>query len=210
MSPLREHLDSASFRTGSLSEVQEGLAMSAATPYTRSAGSKSPTELGCLLGVSRQRAHQLLNPAKHRARKMVAAALRTGRLIRPSLCQRCSASTKLHAHHSDYNEPLDVRWLCVRCHNDVHPHPYYHLKTGDNGYMTKRVPVTDDQHRKAKAKAAEMGLTLERFVAGILEDASRQPAEDLVGVFTGERKTRAQQGNNAERRVEDAGEGQRP
>ena len=44
----------------------------------------------------------------------------------------------------------------------------------------KRVPVTDEQHRKAKAMAAEMGLTLERFMDCAIEYAVARPV-DVIG-----------------------------
>jgi hypothetical protein len=26
----------------------------------------------------------------------------------------------IHAHHDNYHEPLNVRWLCTRCHKQWH------------------------------------------------------------------------------------------
>ena len=83
----------------------------------------SPTLLGKALGVTRQRANQLLNPNANRARHVVDQALKSGTIIKPSSCVRCDKHTDdLEAHHWDYREQLDVRWLCVPCHNIVHPH----------------------------------------------------------------------------------------
>lgn len=91
----------------------------------------SPTKLGRLLGVSKQRAHQLLNREAHNARMAVTNALHAGRLVKPDQCERCSAhQDDLEAHHWDYREPLDVRWLCPPCHSIVHPHhPTVHGKS---------------------------------------------------------------------------------
>lgn len=84
---------------------------------------KSPSRLARLLGVSRQRAHQLLNKDAHNARQSVARALRLGQLVKPSVCERCQRKTRdLEAHHWDYREELDVRWLCPPCHSVIHPH----------------------------------------------------------------------------------------
>src|SRR5258708_5761228 len=64
---------------------------------------QSPTKLGALLGVSKQRAHQILNANKHAARNAVAAAVKSGAITVPTACQRCGAKhRKLEAHHDDY------------------------------------------------------------------------------------------------------------
>lgn len=81
----------------------------------------SPTKLAKILGVTRQRAHQLLNKEAHNARIAVQAALANGRLFKPAACERCFKETSvLEAHHWDYHEELDVRWLCIPCHCIIH------------------------------------------------------------------------------------------
>ena len=83
----------------------------------------TPTQLGKLLGVSRQRASQLMEPMKHAARNAVKYALEQGIIGKPPFCFRCGNKTEdLEAHHWDYDGPLDVGWFCVPCHNVVHPH----------------------------------------------------------------------------------------
>lgn len=55
-----------------------------------------------------------------RARRKVASAIRSGLLVRPSVCSRCGISeTKINGHHHDYSKPLEVEWLCYRCHAAV-------------------------------------------------------------------------------------------
>lgn len=40
---------------------------------------------------------------------------------KPIACQGCGqADTKLVAHHEDYSRPMDVIWLCERCHMRLH------------------------------------------------------------------------------------------
>lgn len=83
----------------------------------------SPAKLGRLLGVSRQRAHQLLNKEAHNARLLLQRAVKAGAIVKPNACERCQQpKADLEAHHWDYREPLDVRWLCPPCHSVVHPH----------------------------------------------------------------------------------------
>lgn len=65
------------------------------------------------------RRHQEVHPDRHRARCAVRNAVTRGALLRGP-CQRCGAS-KVQAHHKDYSRPLDVEWLCFRCHRE-HAH----------------------------------------------------------------------------------------
>jgi hypothetical protein len=58
------------------------------------------------------------NPEKNVAHQKLAYAIRTGKLA-PQPCEVCGA--KAEGHHDDYAKPLDVRWLCFRCHRE-HAH----------------------------------------------------------------------------------------
>ncbi len=51
---------------------------------------------------------------KRKARRKVATELDAGRLTRKP-CVKCGTKPA-DAHHHDYNLPLDVQWLCRRCH----------------------------------------------------------------------------------------------
>lgn len=63
-----------------------------------------------------------------RAQNIVEKALAAGRLARPAGCSACGVipspmrdgRSAIQAHHSDYNRPLDVAWLCQPCHHDWH------------------------------------------------------------------------------------------
>ncbi|MBW8268314.1 hypothetical protein [Caldovatus aquaticus] len=60
------------------------------------------------------------HPEKRAAHIALGNALRDGRVMRPKACEQCGASGRLHGHHDDYTRPLDVRWLCVACHEGEH------------------------------------------------------------------------------------------
>jgi len=70
-----------------------------------------------LARLDHQRRRRANHPEKMRAYNMVARALRNGSLVKPP-CEVCG-ELKVQAHHHDYNKPLDVRWLCFKCHREV-------------------------------------------------------------------------------------------
>lgn len=55
---------------------------------------------------------------KHHARRAVRRAIERGELTRHQ-CEVCG-STKVDAHHDDYTQPLNVRWLCRQHHVELH------------------------------------------------------------------------------------------
>ena len=65
------------------------------------------------------RRHRAEHPEIYRARTAVGNAVRDGRLVRRS-CAICDATENIHGHHNDYSSPLDVIWLCARCHYRLH------------------------------------------------------------------------------------------
>lgn len=63
---------------------------------------------------------------RFRAHHAVHRALKSGKLIRPELCEGCgkppTVGTSLHGHHHNgYEARLDVKWLCPGCHAEAHP-----------------------------------------------------------------------------------------
>lgn len=61
------------------------------------------------------------------ARRLFRNALNRGDVARKWRCERCERphmrqdedgihTCRIEAHHKDYSKPLDVEWLCVRCH----------------------------------------------------------------------------------------------
>lgn len=64
--------------------------------------------------------YQQKNQTKRKCQSAVTVALKTGKLIRATVCENCGRPEKLDAHHDDYAEPMDVRWLCRWCHKAWH------------------------------------------------------------------------------------------
>lgn len=67
--------------------------------------------------------------ASDRAQNLAERAVEKGILQRPQQCQRCGQSGRfsdgrsdIQGHHADYNKPLEVQWICQRCHHEWHKH----------------------------------------------------------------------------------------
>lgn len=59
---------------------------------------------------------QQTNKEKHCAHQRVNRAVRNGILKRDKNCKECGKICRTEAHHEDYLKPLDVIWLCRKCH----------------------------------------------------------------------------------------------
>jgi hypothetical protein len=67
--------------------------------------------------------------ASDRAQNLLERALEKGVVQKKHACETCGKSpvfrdgrSGIQAHHCDYNKPLEVMWLCQRCHHEWHKH----------------------------------------------------------------------------------------
>lgn len=44
------------------------------------------------------------------------SAIRSGKVVRGTICSTCGSSNRIEASHENYRKPLDVVWLCNKCH----------------------------------------------------------------------------------------------
>jgi DNA-binding XRE family transcriptional regulator/ribosomal protein S27AE len=91
------------------------------------------------------------------ASNAVARAIRSGELIRARSCERCGSGVHVIAHHDDYAKPLDVRWLCRKCH--VHWH---------QGHVALNRP--DDLSPLSVRTPRQNALYTHRIAAGLSRD----------------------------------------
>lgn len=47
-------------------------------------------------------------------------AKRKGNVVPAKACQGCGNVGRLQMHHPDYGEPLNIVWLCAKCHTAEH------------------------------------------------------------------------------------------
>jgi hypothetical protein len=75
---------------------------------------KSVSEYGKRTGHAAQK---LRDPRRSQARLRLMKALAAGKIAKlPCFC--CGKLAQ--AHHPDYDRPLDVVWLCIKHHSEVH------------------------------------------------------------------------------------------
>jgi ribosomal protein S27AE len=65
--------------------------------------------------------------ADARAQNLLEYAVASGVVERKTHCEKCGDTgtmkdgrSAIQAHHDDYTKPLEVRWLCQRCHHEWH------------------------------------------------------------------------------------------
>jgi len=75
--------------------------------------------------INRKKANIAINKAwrqedkrRTKCHNSVSRAIKSGELVRKN-CEKCGNENSL-AHHEDYDQPLNVNWLCQPCHKQRH------------------------------------------------------------------------------------------
>lgn len=130
---------------------------------------KTYAEIGVRLGVSRQRAQQLVSPTSKRLRE-----------IRNALGNKCQACgrrrIKLETHHSDYSLEPD-KLLCPSCHRMYHNYSIKEvaeMQPGNKLNKTKRleIPVTPALFQSVKDCATKLGVKHTEWARSALANAA--------------------------------------
>jgi len=77
-----------------------------------------------LTDSAKQSAKRSMNKYKNAllSRYLFSRAIIEKRIERVDVCELCASTNKVQGHHSDYDQPLNVRWLCPKCHSEWHIH----------------------------------------------------------------------------------------
>lgn len=55
-------------------------------------------------------------PERCKAVQALCYAVRSGKMNRSVFCEKCGLPAETDGHHADYSKPLEVEWLCKKCH----------------------------------------------------------------------------------------------
>ena len=78
------------------------------------------SEAGKMSAKLNTKSQRVARPDRNRARVILNNAVRDAKVIPWPVCAVPDCSCKPQAHHPDYSRPLDVVWLCVKHHKEVH------------------------------------------------------------------------------------------
>lgn len=87
--------------------------------YTEYEKGRAKTPVRRRLSDARCKADRKKHPERYKARTTLGNALRDG-LISKKPCFKCGSERHVHGHHKDYSKPLEVTWLCAKCHHEWH------------------------------------------------------------------------------------------
>ena len=73
------------------------------------------TERGTAASRRAKTAHYYRYPRRSAARTLFSNAVRDGKIQAQKICSRCGAEPA-QGHHENYDSPLQVIWLCSKCH----------------------------------------------------------------------------------------------
>jgi len=97
-----------------------------------------------------QRKYRERTKEKKKANNALNNAIRDGHIERPGECSSCGKKCMPDGHHSDYSQPLNVKWLCRTCHVELHSTPcpecgtpleYRQARYTDGSYTREEIPV---------------------------------------------------------------------
>ena len=96
-----------------------------------------------------RRAYEAKNPLAYRAHTLTNCAIKRGDLVRGP-CEVCGKPNG-QAHHTDYNKPLDVMWLCAKHHKELH------RKEKEDAYTNERSAEAGDTARSDETREVLRG-----------------------------------------------------
>ena len=78
------------------------------------------TEAGKMVSAKASKKTRQKYPERRVAGNAVSSAIQRGKLIKSVFCEECGLPAETEGHHPDYSKPLEIEWLCRKCHVEKH------------------------------------------------------------------------------------------
>ena len=69
---------------------------------------------------------------EYKANALLNVYIKRGKVIKKDICEDCYNKKAIDGHHEDYKKPLEVIWLCEKCHGRRHRKIYSNLSLNNN------------------------------------------------------------------------------
>lgn len=96
------------------------------------------------------------------------SAMRSGKVARGLFCEQCGATDAIEGAHFDYSKPLEVRWLCRKCHRK------WDANDPKTFTATHRSKAASDCQPTTLDRGAKTGATTVR------EQSAQEPSSERV------------------------------
>lgn len=146
---------------------------------------------------------------KHRqriyARRQLTTAIKQGVLERSITCEMCYKKSRTSGHHVDYGKPLEVIWLCSKCHGKAHtkahalnpdnnPQTPLEIEDTQNNYVIVTFTIPVKNYIAFKAQCQQLDIPIASRVRQLVIDAAPLESNQLKFNFeNNDDKTRTQQ-----------------
>ena len=96
-------------------------------------------------------------------------AIKDGLVCKPSSCSICNKTPKkLNGHHDDYAYPLDVRWMCTKCHLSWHRENGPGLNAGVKVFYPEKALVKPSpQENRTRCINIKRSIKISLAIAGM-------------------------------------------
>jgi hypothetical protein len=139
---------------------------------------------------------QVSHKKKLAAWHAVEKAINNGTLVVPPVCEVCGkppagkGGSALQSHHDDYDKPLDVKFLCKRCHMKLHygnPAKKKDNSTGDLKASLRKNLIKEIQNPVVMETHGGKGVLFDKCYAGIDHGVVFEKSPDKTKILAEQR-----------------------